>query len=448
MHIEKLKINSYRGLEDVNITFLKPKNSYFGKLKFSVLVGENGTGKTSILRALTRIFCPNRDLEPRERRELIDFKIRYEIDNKVFNYNTNELYPYKHPSKAIVSSYTVFDPYSPRPQYRDKIEQEPNQSQETNFVYCGPSEAFFNTNRILIRSLIQAITHLREGSPQWGAFNKLKEKLLIGKTLFLELDRNIDSYHDPDVFDGNRAKIGSEERELAKDVYRNVNKYRVPKNDDLNVKNGSFLIEFKDFTDSLKSLYESQFIADKRTFIRDIWFEKDGKKVSLSDLSSGEITLLFRFLPLLIEMKHNSIVLIDEPETHLHPVWAQQFIDYLVDMFREFNAHFILATHSPLIVADLPLECIVGLNKNKNTVQQYLPTENTLGGDPSELLKEVFGLGTLKGKFTLELLEEIQKLLDKGGFEDVKKAREIFNDMSISTEKYKLFTSYRNYLEE
>ncbi|MDM5283773.1 AAA family ATPase [Peribacillus frigoritolerans] len=453
MRIKKLKINHYRGLDDVQITFLKPKNNYFGNLEFSVLVGENGTGKTSILRALTKIFCPSRNVDSREDRETIDFKIRYEINNQPYNYNSNQRYPDIYPSKVIVSSFAVFDPYMPVLAYRPRERERTAFNQESDFVYCGPKDSFVNNNKILIRSLIHSITYLSGNHLNWKAFSKLMDRLSITKILYLELDREMSRYVNPhDIPEGDHLLSKSPEiREQGRDNLRMARQYRIPGNAGLNLRNGSFLIDVETFKESLgelQRLYELQSEMDMKTFIRDIWFEKEGKPVSLSDLSSGEITMLFRFLPLLMEVNNNSIILIDEPETHLHPVWIQQFISYLVDIFHDFHSHFILATHSPLIVTDLPIECIVGLEKYENKVQQYLLYENTLGGDPSDLLKEVFELKSLQGDFTVELLKEVLGLLESGEADKIAKARQIYNDLSITSEKHKLFMTYRKYLEE
>ncbi|PFB62826.1 AAA family ATPase [Bacillus cereus] len=458
MEIEKLKINHYRGLDDVYIAFLNPKNNYFGNLKFSVLVGENGTGKTTILRALTKIFCPNRNVDSREHRETIDFKIRYKINNQTFNYGNNQPYPYIYPSKVIVSSFAVFDPYMPMLSYRSNKKEGTANEQETNFVYCGPKDSFVDTNKILIRSFIDSITYLSKDYRNSRAFAKLMERLSITNILYLEFSKDVKRYVDSPNMAKRDSRKSHEEKEREKDKYQMARedyllakKYGIPKNAGLNLRNDRFLIEvttFKESLGKLQSLYELQNEMDMNTFIQDIWFEKDGKLVSLSDLSSGEVTMLFRFLPLLREVDDNSIILIDEPETHMHPIWTQKFISYLVDIFQDFHAHFILATHSPLIITDLPIECIIGLEKNRGRVQQYSLYENTLGGNPSDLLKEVFELKSLQGGFTVEILKEVINLLESGEARKIEKARQIYNDLSITPEKHNLFMTYRKYLEE
>ncbi len=75
-------------------------------------------------------------------------------------------------------------------------------------------------------------------------------------------------------------------------------------------------------------------------------FDDQGYEYPLSHAASGEhvileyIIELCRFGPL-----HRSIVLIDEPEVHLHPLWLRRLYLSLPD----FGTHnqFILTTHSP-----------------------------------------------------------------------------------------------------
>lgn len=89
------------------------------------------------------------------------------------------------------------------------------------------------------------------------------------------------------------------------------------------------------------------------------------------DLSSWEKIMLTRFITIymnIIELNENEwkkdfIVLIDEPDLHLHLDCQKKYIKYLLDFFSglldKYNIHFILATHTPFIVSDLPWESII-----------------------------------------------------------------------------------------
>jgi len=61
------------------------------------------------------------------------------------------------------------------------------------------------------------------------------------------------------------------------------------------------------------------------------------------------------------------VILIDEPELHLHPEWQRKYIKVILDAFKYyvskgFKFHFIIATHSPYILTDIPVDNIVFLD--------------------------------------------------------------------------------------
>lgn len=80
-------------------------------------------------------------------------------------------------------------------------------------------------------------------------------------------------------------------------------------------------------------------------------------EMSLRRASSGEQCLLVMTLGIAGHIKHNSLVLVDEPEISLHPSWQARFMDLLINIFKNYyDCHFIIATHSPQIVSRLSHE--------------------------------------------------------------------------------------------
>lgn len=74
--------------------------------------------------------------------------------------------------------------------------------------------------------------------------------------------------------------------------------------------------------------------------------------IRLASLSSGEQQEIVLLYELIFKTKHESMVLIDEPETSLHIVWQRQFINDLIKIRQvNNNLSFIVATHSPQIIA-------------------------------------------------------------------------------------------------
>lgn len=81
-----------------------------------------------------------------------------------------------------------------------------------------------------------------------------------------------------------------------------------------------------------------------------VWFKED-KSNSVYDLSSGEKQLIILLAHLIFVKEDNKIdiFIIDEPELSLHISWQEIFVDALMEASP--NTQFILATHSPSIIA-------------------------------------------------------------------------------------------------
>jgi predicted ATPase len=81
-------------------------------------------------------------------------------------------------------------------------------------------------------------------------------------------------------------------------------------------------------------------------------------------------------------------VLIDEPENHLHPSMQREFLPRLSTAFPHHK--FIVATHSPFIVASAPDASVYGLVYNNNRrIRSRLLTEADLAGSPNRVLRDV-----------------------------------------------------------
>jgi len=89
------------------------------------------------------------------------------------------------------------------------------------------------------------------------------------------------------------------------------------------------------------------------------WFERDGRRFDLAELSSGEqavFPLLSEFVRLDIA---RSIVLVDELELHLHAPQQQALLGALRKVGPD--CQFIITTHSPYLEDAIPAEEIVRL---------------------------------------------------------------------------------------
>lgn len=71
--------------------------------------------------------------------------------------------------------------------------------------------------------------------------------------------------------------------------------------------------------------------------------------ISPYQLSSGEKQILMTFLKILLQEDKSFTLLMDEPEVSLHVEWQKNFIDNLISLNP--NMQIIIATHSPAIVS-------------------------------------------------------------------------------------------------
>ena len=90
-----------------------------------------------------------------------------------------------------------------------------------------------------------------------------------------------------------------------------------------------------------------------RTFFKnnnDLMYQQDNMKTAfkVANLSTGLKTfVILQTLLLSGAIKDASLIILDEPEIHLHPEWQLLFAELIVMLQKEFNLHILLNTHSP-----------------------------------------------------------------------------------------------------
>jgi predicted ATP-dependent endonuclease of OLD family len=82
-------------------------------------------------------------------------------------------------------------------------------------------------------------------------------------------------------------------------------------------------------------------------FYQTIIKTKGGKFFELSKASSGEKEILNILLGISALNVRNGVIIIDEPELHLHPLWQKILLDLFFELSQEKGIQFFLVTHSP-----------------------------------------------------------------------------------------------------
>ena len=138
--------------------------------------------------------------------------------------------------------------------------------------------------------------------------------------------------------------------------------------------------------------------------------EIDVKKImgSLQKLSSGENLLIYIFSSLLDEIKQNTLILFDEPEMHLHPNAISSLIQYMYMLLGNFNSFCIMATHSPLVIQEIPSDNVIIFKREGDTLTlQPLPFE-TFSQDLTTVTESVFG-NTSTSRYHYRILSLLAK---------------------------------------
>ena len=102
-------------------------------------------------------------------------------------------------------------------------------------------------------------------------------------------------------------------------------------------------------------------------------------------------------------------MLIDELEAHLHPPLLSAFIRALSDLLVDRNGVAIIATHSPVVLQEVPKTCVWILNRSSNETKAERPAIETFGENVGVLSREVFQLELSQAGFHKLLQESADK---------------------------------------
>jgi predicted ATPase len=127
-----------------------------------------------------------------------------------------------------------------------------------------------------------------------------------------------------------------------------------------------------EISENIRDIIRGDFYYDPEE--RDFVFEKGNKTFKGVSIASG-IKQLGTISILLLNgfISRKSLLVIDEPETHMHPAWIIRFAEVVVKMARDGN-HILLTSHSPYFIEALQLHADKLLDKN--AVAFYLCEED------------------------------------------------------------------------
>jgi predicted ATPase len=118
--------------------------------------------------------------------------------------------------------------------------------------------------------------------------------------------------------------------------------------------------------------------------------ERSELKDRLRTLSTGQVVVLALFTDLLAHIERESLFLCDEPESYLHPTLLSTFLRLMHAVLEDFNSFAIVATHSPIVIQEVPSSCVRVFKREGSVPFQASLEVESFGENLTELVDRVF----------------------------------------------------------
>ncbi|MCG8750426.1 AAA family ATPase [Tenacibaculum finnmarkense] len=367
VYIADIETLSYKNFNEItNINFKKENGEIY---PWTIFLGNNGTGKTNLLKVLSS------------------------FESSVYNINEN-----------LTRSYPKYININHKYKVNFKIKTgiffwESNIINNGGFIE-GTNEP------IALRLLIYA----------YGVNRKSSRKTKLSSDDAIE--------NNATLFNHNISLINLEEWLLQTDYAVKNGQKTAQKRLDLikEIITGAIFPELQDF----RFQTDEQLNNSVEFKTEEGWFQFDdlayGYQSTLSWIVDFCKKMFDRYPKSSNPLKEPAIVLIDEIDLHLHPEWQRNITQILSNLFPK--TQFIATTHSPIVVQSLEEANVYILNKEaKNVSITRMPNKTFRGWSVEDILNKVMGLKSkVKSDEYLTLIEQFDNALDAFNFEDAKNA--------------------------
>jgi len=445
-----------------SLVFVPEKERTTTALPYStVLIGPNGTGKSTILSYIAKIFEDINELKASGKRNSkaisFPYSISYQINERIFTITqlsgrlnrdafraTSQVIKWVYhihidgvdksgnwsivetPSQVIAVSYLPMDRFRQKKNSPNDFYQYLGLRHRSN---AASPQYFLNNTLPLLFNFIsknKSIQFLKDilkfmhVDPTYLGVQleyRYKKQFFTGKLDkqdFINLFENSKSYSKRE---GTSFALGYFENYIRSDnnliakIVQYLNARSIQ--DSISVGEKSILefdlfenIELIDELSLIHHLQKLDLLASASLIFR----KAPGQSIKSQDLSSGEFHFLTTMIAILVTIEKNSLVLIDEPDTSLHPNWQMKYIHNLKSLFKHWNSsHFIMTTHSHFIVSDLESSSseVIGIKGSAPRIKAKAFNVSTFGLSAEEVLLEIFEVPTTRNYYVYEKIGEI-----------------------------------------
>jgi predicted ATP-binding protein involved in virulence len=418
MRIEQLEIKNFRCLEDITINF--PADN------LAVIVGVNGAGKSAILDAL-KISISN------VIRQLISLEIKkdFTLQDITGSLTIIEQDDIHHTAESSQIDAVIKDKdehtitVSCIAEILEKDYSESTTSKITGhdfFTDSSQNFPLFIYYHYYHDKLIEQIK--QDTKPLKIHFDKQQLNIYRGC-----MQADLDNFHEFSQW-FEREEDLENERRLSEDPNYRISSLEVVRKTFQKLLNNLTSVPFSD----LRIVRSRERVFPFRRSIPNptLVISKDNQDFKIDQLSSGEKRLLMLATDLARRLaianpglgenalEGEGIILIDEIDLHLHPQWQRRVLSALTQTFP--HCQFIVTTHSPQVLSEVPKESVFILENGK--LVEYSP--HTLGRDSNSILYEIFNVKE-RPEWSQQEIDHCLDLIDNEKWD---KAREILKDLS------------------
>lgn len=108
-------------------------------------------------------------------------------------------------------------------------------------------------------------------------------------------------------------------------------------------------------------------------------------------LSSGHSMTICAIADIIANIEPGSLILFDEPENHLHPTALSSLLVALYDVLSDKDSYMIIATHSPLVLQEIPARYVRIIERVGSVPIVRKPDIETFGNNLSTISDMVYG---------------------------------------------------------
>ncbi len=404
---------SFWGQEPVLISFDNNTTDNITDYRFfSLLIGRNGVGKSTILREIIDFFVLaytfkgyyyrynlNKPVQISVIKYVLnETEYKIERSKKTFEYYRNDLWVSKNDMEfplIIASTMGMFDKFPNQNNGREKK----SKYDVTIYKYIGPK-----AKSNIISSKSNLMMQMLAGLNCVSRRVQLTKIATILKFIGYEERIQIEYKLKDSINATTEKKVGMLSND-AKYFYENLygNKFsNIEIEEEIEFNRTTISDIRKMRLSEVNELRQNGLLSKCNCFVY-----KHGEKLKCDLLSSGEFNMLSIVMNVVLTANNkNLLILLDEPEISQHPNWQVDIIDNLDKALKGYNCHFLIATHSHFLVSNLPQDRsnVIDIERTDDKVE-IMPMEcNTFGWSAEEVLLKVFKMATDRNRYLAEIV--------------------------------------------